>query len=350
MMNTGHLVSCIVPIYNGEKWLKECIKSLLDQTYKNIEILLINDGSVDASEKICLQAQKKDDRIRYYSHSNQGVSFTRNRGITLSEGEYLCFVDCDDMLDKKAIESLVNAIEAGAAQLAVGAIKTISKHGSIYFGFESCVLDLGVPDDKLLRFIFEMRSPSGYMAAKLYKNRIIKDHNLRFDPNIYYHEDAIFAYEYIRHCKRCVVTDEVVYLYNCMNENSATKAFLTNRDKRYVWEAMKTDSQIALLENAALSKQDTEYVLQSVYRQFCYICSYYAELSPKPQEDLGRIQACYAPLLKKLDDKCAENPQYKLLYMPPQELFLQVLAQKKTKARPPMYRRILAAIKRKLCS
>ena len=101
-MNT--LLSVIVPIYNAENNLEKCLDSIIDQTYKNLELILINDGSTDGSLKICNKYKKNDNRIRLFSKENNGVSSARNLGISMAKGHYITFVDADDYLDLNAYE------------------------------------------------------------------------------------------------------------------------------------------------------------------------------------------------------------------------------------------------------
>lgn len=105
------LVSIIVPIYNSEKFLYSLLNNLIQQTYKNIEIILVDDGSTDNSLKICNEFKKNDNRIKILSKENEGVSVTRNKGIDVATGEYITFLDSDDTLNSKYIEELVNNID-----------------------------------------------------------------------------------------------------------------------------------------------------------------------------------------------------------------------------------------------
>ena len=102
-------ITIIVPIYNSEKYLKKCIDSLVNQTKKELEIILINDGSTDNSEKII--KEYKDDRIKYIKNENQGIGITRNEGIAKAQGKYLMFIDSDDYLEKNTCELLFNKAE-----------------------------------------------------------------------------------------------------------------------------------------------------------------------------------------------------------------------------------------------
>ena len=96
-------ISIIVPVYNTEKYIIRCINSVLKQTFRNWELILIDDGSIDSSGKICDFFQKKDNRIKVIHKKNEGVSIARNLGITLSKGNYITFIDSDDWVDRKSV-------------------------------------------------------------------------------------------------------------------------------------------------------------------------------------------------------------------------------------------------------
>ena len=106
----NQLISIIVPVYNVEEYLKQCLDSILDQTYRNWELILVNDGSTDSSGLICQEYAEKDARIRYYEKENGGLSDARNYGIEQAQGEYLTFVDSDDFLDASHLNVLYNAL------------------------------------------------------------------------------------------------------------------------------------------------------------------------------------------------------------------------------------------------
>lgn len=119
MKEEEDLVSIIVPVYNAEKFLKECIESILHQSYENIELILINDGSSDSSKKIIEKYMEEDDRINLTNIENQGAPRARNIGIELSKGKYIMFMDSDDILEKNAIKTLVNSIEKNSASMVI---------------------------------------------------------------------------------------------------------------------------------------------------------------------------------------------------------------------------------------
>jgi len=110
-MKTQELISIIVPIYNTSAYLNRCISSIVQQTYHNLEILLINDGSTDQSESICLEWARKDNRILYISQTNKGVCSARNLGLSRAKGDYIGFIDSDDYIAHNMYESLYNLMK-----------------------------------------------------------------------------------------------------------------------------------------------------------------------------------------------------------------------------------------------
>ena len=116
----NELISVIVPIYNVEKYLRQCLDSIQNQTYQNFECLLINDGSPDNSADICREYVEKDSRFKYFEKENGGLSDARNYGIRQSKGSYLTFVDSDDWLEHDALDRLYGALRKGNADISIG--------------------------------------------------------------------------------------------------------------------------------------------------------------------------------------------------------------------------------------
>lgn len=123
------LVSVVIPIYNVEKYLRKCIETVIDQTYTNIEIILVNDGSTDNSLQICNQFKEKDKRIKVINKKNGGLSDARNVGIKNAQGKYICFIDSDDFISEKYIEELHNLIVENKAQIAVCGFENVNEFG-----------------------------------------------------------------------------------------------------------------------------------------------------------------------------------------------------------------------------
>lgn len=131
MNNKTPLASIIVPVYNVEKYVNECLDSIIKQTYTNIEIIVVNDGSLDSSLKICQDYALKDARISIINQKNSGLSAARNSGLSVSKGDYIIFVDSDDLLEKHAVEMFINEAQASNAEVVLGKVKRFTQNGDM---------------------------------------------------------------------------------------------------------------------------------------------------------------------------------------------------------------------------
>lgn len=202
-----HKVSIIVPVYNAENFLDKGIESLLEQTYDNIEIVLINDGSKDSSLKIMKRWNKKHpDKIKVFSHTNRGVGKTRNRGIEVSTGEYITFVDADDYLEKDFVEQMMAKIANN--DIIVSGYKKISSNGDV-------------------QFIQSLKEGSNWSKfrqvtvwSKIYKKELLVKNNIRY-TDLKIAEDILFAMTTYTKTKKIYSTSYVGYV-NVENSHSAT--------------------------------------------------------------------------------------------------------------------------------
>ena len=214
------LVSVIVPIYNVEQYLHKCIGSIISQTYKNLQIILIDDDSQDKSLKICREFMKKDSRISVISNSNNsGVGYTRNVGIKESNGYYIMFVDSDDFLPTSAIKNLVMSIENDNVDLSCGLCSKITVKKSVPNRYKLNIINTS--DKENLAKYLEIDEVNGPWA-KLFKASIIKNNNLLFPVDMRIGEDAVFSYQYILKCNKVCIINKNVYYYNKLNDSSIT--------------------------------------------------------------------------------------------------------------------------------
>ena len=191
------LVSIIVPVYKEKKTLKKCCYSLLEQTYKNIEIILVNDGSNDDSSKICRKFAKNDHRVKFIDKENGGVSSARNAGIECARGEYLSFVDSDDYVDKEYIQNMYEKIQKDNSDICLAGY-WIKKHGFVQKnenGKGSCLYDQSLYYEKLLDFIWG-KNGMYFPVAKLYRKSLIKQNEIKFNENIQCGEDMLFNVQF----------------------------------------------------------------------------------------------------------------------------------------------------------
>lgn len=217
-------ISIIIPVYNSEKTLEKCLKSILCNNSKLFELILINDGSMDNSEEVCLKFKKNDARIKYVYQENNGVSAARNRGIEEAIGQYIMFVDADDMLDEKCIDVFLEKIDNN--DFLCAGYKTFMGDNQIINTYESYFFRGGINEfaEKIEQWISIPYLLSPW--SKLFKNDIIKSNNIRFLDGLSYGEDVIFVFEYLRYAKEIISIPNPLYLYRISNKSlSADSSF-----------------------------------------------------------------------------------------------------------------------------
>ena len=213
------MVSVIVPVYNGEQYLRECINSICNQSYKELEIIIINDGSNDNTSKIARQIKNEDNRVIYVEHENKGVSYSRNKGLDLATGEYIVFVDCDDTIEKGYIELLFNQISKNNLDIVSCGYTDISIYGTIKlndFYMGNSILN----KDEFINNIF--KGIGGTLWGKIFKAEIINKNKIRLKNNIFMCEDMLFVLQYAMKSKVFGAIEESLYNYNRKNENSVS--------------------------------------------------------------------------------------------------------------------------------
>ena len=231
------LVSIILPVYNAQTHLARCIGSILGQTYKNLELIILNDGSRDQSLPVCEEFRAKDSRIVLVDKDNSGVSDTRNLGLKLAGGQYVQFVDSDDYIDPDFTERLVSAAEENHADLVIAPYKMVIPAGASKPEqvLEKLQDDLGVmsvarpPEVREYGFLpagvydkdtFALRlmdKPASYFYSvlwnKLYRRDLLVENDVQFASEMKWAEDLVFNLQYIRFAERFVSIDTPGYYY-----------------------------------------------------------------------------------------------------------------------------------------
>lgn len=216
------LVSIIVPVYNVEKYLKECIESIINQSFSNLEIILVDDGSTDESGNICDDFLNKDKRIKVFHKTNGGLSDARNYGINNSSGKYITFVDSDDLISPIFIDVLYNAIKQYDTHLSICGFQRFKDNDNLYITNKSsnikCFFD---NNGNILENILYQKKQNIYSIAscgKMYHRDIFK--TIRFPINKL-NEDMAIIMEVIRLNKKISVVEENLYFYR-INPSSIT--------------------------------------------------------------------------------------------------------------------------------
>lgn len=213
------LVSVIVPIYNVEKYISQCIHSLLDQTYKNIEIILINDGSPDNSGKIIEALSLKDNRIKAFHQENKGVSSARNLGIDVSSGDYIAFVDADDFVARDFIQYMIDVINETKSDFAIS--ENCFKYPGDNLQIESDRIYILDGSEASTLLLYPGKVEVGCWN-KLFRKQFLTDCNLKFSEKLYMGEGLSFIVESAQKASKVGVGKRKVYFYRKDNLSSAT--------------------------------------------------------------------------------------------------------------------------------
>lgn len=256
------MVTIIIPIYNLANYLERCLTSVSNQDYKNIEVILVDDGSTDASLKICQEFVKNDSRFKYILQSNLGVSAARNTGINQAHGDFLTFVDGDDFIDKDHISSLVQNM-TNEIDLAVSGRKDISGDGKKIF-FKSDVI--------CLRTTYELIQDSldllvcSYPWNKLYKTQIIRENQIFFPIDLSYGEDLVFNIQYILNSRSGIILNNATYNYFRRVDS------ITKRDDRSALASRLTDlgsikRVIELLDGQMIYQNEILFLYKRIVRE-----------------------------------------------------------------------------------
>lgn len=217
------LITIVVPVYNVERYLSACIESILLQTYRNLQILLVNDGSTDSCPQICDEYALKDKRIEVIHKSNGGLSDARNFGIEHSRGQYITFVDSDDVIASDMVEYLYRLLKRNHADISVCQPLRIAENGSLKDRKEPLFKDFVVSGNLVCFHEFMSRQNIGTIACgKLYKIDLFKD--VRY-PIGRYHEDVFTTYKLVALCETIAVGGEKKYGYRIRTASITQSSF-----------------------------------------------------------------------------------------------------------------------------
>ena len=259
---TTPLISVIVPVYRVEAYLERCVKSILSQTYENLEVILVDDGSPDQCPAICDACAEKDARMKVIHQENKGLSGARNAGIDAASGEYLAFVDSDDYVSPHFIEELYQLLHDTGCAIGQCRFSYVKGDGlveegdsafCIYRG-ESLMEQLYGPEEKATCFVVAWN--------KLYRAELFKETGIRY-PEGRIHEDEATTYRLFHEAKKLAFLDRALYGYYTENGGSITSVFSA---KRLQWLTAH-EERIAFFK-----KNGYEKLLPAAYRKLCDAC------------------------------------------------------------------------------
>ena len=242
-------ISLIIPIFNSEKYLNETIESVRNQSYKNLEIILVDDGSTDGSKKICDLNSKRDSRIKVVHQENKTTSGARNAGLSISTGDYIMFSDSDDVLDKFACEKMYKAIEEKNADFIIGNYDNMDESGKIW---EQPVFDINKYKDFKLsikdydKSFYIMNSS---VCNKIFRKTFLEKNNIKFENSLPA-EDAVFTTYCFIKSKNVYYIPEIIFhyrqRYDGSRSNRCSKEFFFGISKAYkiIYENFKNSNEL----------------------------------------------------------------------------------------------------------
>lgn len=258
------LISVIIPIYNVEKYLRNCIDTVINQTYSNIEIILVNDGSTDSSLKICNEYKEKDNRITIINKENGGVSDARNAGLKNAHGKYICFVDSDDYISEKFVEKLYNTIILYNVKIALCNMERVDEVGKSISKKE--IISQVIPGKKIIENLYDNNFWPVFVVLcnKMYDITLFKD--ITF-PVGKIHEDESNIHKLCYLAENVAIISDVLYYYRKVETSITNRRFNIER----------LDALTALEERIKFFKENKEeklYRLALIEYQKLIITSY----------------------------------------------------------------------------
>ena len=232
-MNNGELVSIIVPVYNAEQYINKCIDCILEQTYQNIELILVDDGSSDKSAQIIDEESRNDERILVIHKSNGGASDARNTGLSICRGEYVCFVDADDIIDPEYVMTMLTIAKEHDCDIVQCEYKRVDNRDIVFNKGEN---EISVVNniDMLNRIYSKYNVDTIVLWNKMFKKSVIADN--MFPVGIMF-EDEVFCPRVIYNASRIAITNATLYYY--FHNSSSVMNMEYSKKKLDIFTALK---------------------------------------------------------------------------------------------------------------
>lgn len=255
-------ISVIIAIYNASQYLRQCIDNILSQNFQDFELLLVNDGSTDSTGEICNEYAKKDKRIRVFHEHHKGVAHARQVGLDNAKGEYILYIDADDVIELTLLNDLYQTAKINDAELVICDYTELTNSGPVYRKQEpTSKTGIGVLEDILNGILY------GALWNKLIKTECIKKSQARFPENLTMCEDLIFLSYLLPHINKVAYVPQSLYGYERRNTTSLTNNYLNESPQYYHQEVLRNKY---LIDNPLLPSKITEEKL-GYYHHLAYI-------------------------------------------------------------------------------
>lgn len=255
-------VSVVIPVFQTKRFLGKSINSVLNQTYSNIEIILVNDGSTDGSEEVCNEYSKKFSNIKVVHQKNQGVSIARNNGIKHSTGKYIMFLDSDDYIKPIMIETLMVTINK--FDIDIGFCSFTREFDNKIVEVKNEIKEGYYTSEKFMEIFFDLLTTDiiNNIGTKIYKKDVLTENNIKFKDHLSIREDVIFCLEAIMNSQKFHFTNDTFYIYTQLREETS----LMSTYKQNFFEA--NEELIYLLEEYLSDNNSSQKNKQNFYNYY----------------------------------------------------------------------------------
>lgn len=261
------MISVIIPVFQAEKYLERCVASVVEQTYRDLEIILIDDGSTDNSLSLCNKLAEDDYRIRVFHHENKGVAATRNQGLDCAAGEFVFFLDSDDWINRNALSGMKASMEEHASDLCICGFNYTDDRlqREVSLSFDG-TLNKNLFMERHFWSLYE-KSVLFNIGTKLYKRSIIEENDIRFREDAVVYEDIRFCLEYIDKSLNISMKEEPYYFYYQGNAASVTHVY-----KIDFWRSTQQYCELLIDKFEDASPYFKKAVLLCLYRAYLQEC------------------------------------------------------------------------------
>lgn len=259
---TSPIITVIVPIYNVDKYLEGCLISILKQTYTNLEIILINDGSTDASPRICDSYASLDNRIRVVHQENQGVSSARNLGIDISRGQYITFIDADDYIDPDYLNNMITIIEQSKCEIVVSQLIKFDNTNADFSSLSKKIcykIDSGI--ESCAKLLYQKEIHNGIVSKIFTKKAIGK---CRFSNEIAFAEDLELNFKLLINSSTVSITGFQGYCY-CKRPNSAINSKFKPRRMDGIKVTSRILANVANNHKKLIRAAENRHFMEAIY-------------------------------------------------------------------------------------
>lgn len=274
-------ISIIVPVYNVEKYVKQCLQSILNQTFSDFEVIIIDDGSSDQSGKICDDFARLNSKITVLHTENEGLASARNKGLDRAKGDYICFVDSDDYLQENYLEFLYRIIQNSEYDFVSCAANFVDEQGKLIRRNDYLVSEKEIVGDEIIDIYMTTNLIEDASWNKLYKKTVWQD--LRFLEG-YIYEDSEIIVRLLQRCKTIFFTSEFLYYYRIRSDSILSYEGKSIYKKKY---KIKNLHLLSVYESRAKQLRGTKWEV-GCYRQILLLCGefiFYHTFFPKEEQE-----------------------------------------------------------------